>query len=245
MDESDQGEVLVDETFLNDSFDSRLQWFSPPANFRIVQPQSGGGLEISPDSKKDFWRDTYYTPLLRKDDGHFLYLPVDVNDDVVVQARFTLFPRHQFDQAGLMARLDQDHWLKTGIEYVDGSARLSCVVTNVCSDWSTQEYQKHNNNNKTEQQQDPNQGRSEDEYNLQIQFHKIGNDLVVEYFNKPNEKWEFIRITRLQYDPNQLPDNLKVFKVGLFCCSPTLSGGRAVFHHFSIRKSKKGYHHKA
>ena len=38
--------------------------------------------------------------------------------------------RHQqYDQAGLMVRLDPQHWLKCGIEYVDGRQCASAVVT--------------------------------------------------------------------------------------------------------------------
>jgi len=46
----------------------------------------------------------------------------------------------QFDQAGICIRLDSEHWLKTGIEVVDEKPRLSCVVTNGYSDWSTQSW---------------------------------------------------------------------------------------------------------
>ena len=56
----------------------------------------------------------------------------------MVETSFTLDPRRQFDQAGLVVRLDSEHWVKTGIEVVDGVPRLSCVVCNVYADWSTQ-----------------------------------------------------------------------------------------------------------
>lgn len=42
-------------------------------------------------------------------------------------------------QAGLLLYIDDDNWLKTGIEYCDGLPRLSTVVTRCgYSDWSTQ-----------------------------------------------------------------------------------------------------------
>ena len=50
----------------------------------------------------------------------------------------------QFDQAGLVVYFDEDHWLKAGIEVVDGIPRLSCVVTNKFSDWSTQQWSSAN-----------------------------------------------------------------------------------------------------
>ena len=41
-----------------------------------------------------------------------------------------------YDQAGLMVRLDEKNWLKTGIEYVKGVQNVSAVVTREVSDWS-------------------------------------------------------------------------------------------------------------
>jgi uncharacterized protein len=35
-----------------------------------------------------------------------------------------------------MIRSDENHWIKTGIEYVDGAQYLSVVVTHGYSDWS-------------------------------------------------------------------------------------------------------------
>ena len=44
----------------------------------------------------------------------------------------------QYDQAGLMLRVDESHWIKAGIELADGRLWLSVVVTNGVSDWSQQ-----------------------------------------------------------------------------------------------------------
>ena len=52
--------------------------------------------------------------------------------------KYPFFPIYHFDQAGLMIYFSETHWLKTGIEVVDGIPRLACVVTNNFSDWSTQ-----------------------------------------------------------------------------------------------------------
>ena len=58
---------------------------------------------------------------------------------VQVQVDFEVTPEKQFDQGGIMVFRDTETWLKTGIEVVDGTPRLSCVVTrHGFSDWSTQ-----------------------------------------------------------------------------------------------------------
>ncbi|KAL7565796.1 hypothetical protein ACA910_015576 [Epithemia clementina (nom. ined.)] len=107
---------------------------------------AAASLIIYPAAKKDFWRRTYYEPLLIKDDGALLYATLKYRDNncyyyyYTVETCFCLYasPSCQFDQAGLMIRLNAQHWIKTGIEVVDRKARLSCVVTNIYSDWSTQ-----------------------------------------------------------------------------------------------------------
>ncbi len=42
----------------------------------------------------------------------------------------------RFDQAGLMLRIDNENYIKAGIEYVDGKYNVSAVVTHHTSDWS-------------------------------------------------------------------------------------------------------------
>ena len=100
-------------------------------------------LIFSPPPRHDFWRYTYYEPTLLKDDGSFLYtvVPKQPSMPTTVTTSFTLHnPNSQFDAAGIMIRLDSSHWIKTGIEVVDQQPRVSCVVTNTYSDWSTESY---------------------------------------------------------------------------------------------------------
>ena len=65
-----------------------------------------------------------------KDDGHLMGVTVLNTDSVTVEATFSLEPAHQFDQAGLMVRVDKDHWLKTGV-WVRVSALSLCVSLRV------------------------------------------------------------------------------------------------------------------
>ncbi|KAH9256818.1 hypothetical protein BASA81_004921 [Batrachochytrium salamandrivorans] len=47
--------------------------------------------------------------------------------------------REEFDQAGLLARVDQGNWIKAGVEIMNGEPLLSCLVKrNGVVDWSTQ-----------------------------------------------------------------------------------------------------------
>ena len=45
-----------------------------------------------------------------------------------------------YDQAGMMVRIDAEHWLKAGLEMSDGRAMSSSVLTVGCSDWATAPY---------------------------------------------------------------------------------------------------------
>jgi regulation of enolase protein 1 (concanavalin A-like superfamily) len=190
-----------------------------------------GQLVISPPAKKDFWRKTYYTPVLCKDDGSCLFATIPAGETVMVETSFTLDPKKQFDQAGLCIRLDNEHWVKTGIEVVDGEPRLSCVVCNSYSDWSTQPWP---------------------EPALRIRVHKIGSSLVVEAGKKgcSDDSMAFIRIAHLSLSQGMSDDPLVGVScnegaaappgsvwMGVFaCCPEDQDGCTAVFHHFSIRK---------
>ena len=99
----------------------------------------GAALNITQTPGLDYWSRTFYEPLLVKHDAQILLTTVPFDAEATLTTAFTLKPRAQFDQAGIMVLVDEDTWVKAGIEFTDGSPRLSCVVTNNgYSDWSTQ-----------------------------------------------------------------------------------------------------------
>ena len=121
---------------------SKLGWWKLVGNDgeTSAEETKSSSLHIAPPAKRDFWRKTYYEPLLVKDDGPFLYTVLSFDQlPATIETSFTITnPQSQFDQAGIIIRYDHEHWIKTGIEVVDNIPRLSCVVTNGFSDWSTQ-----------------------------------------------------------------------------------------------------------
>ncbi|CAH1799640.1 unnamed protein product [Owenia fusiformis] len=197
----------------------RLKWLNEPHKVEL-KTKDGAGIRIFPDDKTDFWQKTYYPNNMRNNNGHMLAMEIPVDSNVMAETHFNLEPVHQFDQAGLMLRLDDEHWIKTGIEVVDGAPKLSCVVTNVYSDWSTTEWPTNN---------------------LTIRLYKLDSDIVVEHLtpNKDTGKWEFMRIARLRTDDTP---HLKTCTLGLFACAPTKSDFSVVFDYLSIKNSK-GFHH--
>jgi uncharacterized protein len=104
-----------------------LEWLNEPARWS----GSLDALTVECEPGTDFWRTTHYGFV--RDSGHFAYEPL--GDSVAVRFRGDFAA--QYDQAGLMLRIDGEHWIKAGLE-LDGQLWLSVVVTNGVSDWSQQ-----------------------------------------------------------------------------------------------------------
>nr|CAI6802341.1 ASN_HP1_G0027470.mRNA.1.CDS.1 [Saccharomyces cerevisiae] len=97
---------------------------------------AGNPFTLETDEKTDFWRETFYG--FTRDSGHFL--GVETDSAFTAQVRVQGSYESLYDQAGIMVRIDDGHWLKAGIEISDGHAMLSSVLTNGKSDWSTAVY---------------------------------------------------------------------------------------------------------
>ncbi len=106
----------------------------------LNEPQTADASEselcVVTDARTDFWRETHYGFV--RDNGHFYMYQAegDFTAQVRVQAQFV----HLYNQAGLMVRLDERRWVKTGIEFSDGYGLLSSVLTDEASDWATGRY---------------------------------------------------------------------------------------------------------
>ncbi|MEV4973911.1 DUF1349 domain-containing protein [Streptomyces scopuliridis] len=103
-------------------------WLNRPAQWAA----SDDALEITTEPDTDFWMTTHYGFV--RDTGHALLRPVPAS--FRLRVTFSGDYREQYDQAGLLLRLDEKNWIKTGIEYVDGRQQLSAVVTREVSDWN-------------------------------------------------------------------------------------------------------------
>lgn len=106
----------------------KMQWFNTPAACKVQNDT----LAVTTAPKSDFWRKTHYG--FTRDNGHFFYQ--EVHGDFEVRLRIDGQYRDLYDQAGLMLRVDEANWIKTGIEFFDGQQHASAVVTRDFSDWS-------------------------------------------------------------------------------------------------------------
>lgn len=112
----------------------KMQWFNEPKKWSIKD--SALTMQVTP--KSDYWRISHYG--FTVDDAPFYY--ATYGGEFEAKVKLTGAYKARFDQMGLMIRVDQKHYIKTGIEFVDGKYNVSTVVTNEKSDWSVMPLEK-------------------------------------------------------------------------------------------------------
>ncbi|MEI9402524.1 DUF1349 domain-containing protein [Mesorhizobium argentiipisi] len=178
---------------------NELSWLNEPPHHTLKD----GTLEVTTGEKTDFWRETFYD--FWRDDGHFLFKSVagDFTAEVTVQGDYEVL----YDQAGLMMRLSESHWIKAGLEFTDGKSYFSVVVTNDASDWSLVEV-------------------PVDPEGIRIRLTRHDEAIRVQYFSVKENTWIPVRLA-------YFPTTSRV-DVGVMCCSPQRSGFKARFKDLNI-----------
>lgn len=197
-----ESEVLVD--FINNpSSVNKMKWLYEPKTWEIRK----NGIYVESDEITDFWQRTHYG--FRNDNAHMLYIETEKDFTMTTKIKFN--PVNQFDQCGLVVRIDEDNWLKTSIEYERGNPpKLGAVVTNLgYSDWSTEELDKQ-----------------VDEAEFRIS--REGKDYKIEV-NVLNRGWKQLRICHLH-------SSKKIVKCGIYCCSPIDNGYKVLFTDIKVKE---------
>jgi hypothetical protein len=116
---------------MSDAF-HEMAWLHEPT-WRI----DSGSLIVRTQRDSDFWQRTHYG--FRRDNGHALL--EEISGNVAIRARFKFNPTAQYDQCGILIRVDEDNWFKCSIEYENkNDSRLGSVLTrDGYSDWATQD----------------------------------------------------------------------------------------------------------
>jgi regulation of enolase protein 1 (concanavalin A-like superfamily) len=104
------------------------RWTNQPASVR----EEGTDLLVTAVEGSDAWRTTSYGFV--HDTEHALVVPLE--NGRAVEVDFVAEFSEQFDQAGVFLRADDRHWIKAGVEFVDGAPQVGAVVTWPNSDWS-------------------------------------------------------------------------------------------------------------
>ncbi len=175
-----------------------MQWFNQPKKWSFED----NTLTLFVTPKTDYWRLTHYGFVV--DDGPFFY--ENVGGEFEVNVKITGDYQARYDQMGLMLRIDEKTWIKTGVEFVDNKRNLSAVVTHERSDWSMFEV--------------PGNARS-----LWMKtVRKL--DSVEIFYSFDGETYTMLR---LAYFPAHKP-----VMVGMVAASPDGGGFKAVFEDFEI-----------
>ena len=173
-------------------------WLNEPSDWRL----EAGVLNVTTDQKTDFWRETHYG--FTRDTGHFFNFSTagDFTAEVKVQARY----EELYDQAGIMVRVDEAHWVKAGIEMSDGKALLSSVLTVGQSDWATAIY-----------------GDDPADFRMRA---TVGRGVLRLQVSADGRTWH---LTRLSPFPEAAS-----YKVGPMCCTPERAGLKIRFSDFRV-----------
>lgn len=104
-----------------------MKWFNEPSKWSL----DDGNIVVHADARTDFWRVTGYGYV--RDNAHIFGEALDSDFDLTIRIRADY--TEQYDQAGAAVRIDESHWIKTGVELFDGRLRFSTVVTVDNSSW--------------------------------------------------------------------------------------------------------------
>ncbi|MDF5718296.1 MAG: DUF1349 domain-containing protein [Rhizonema sp. NSF051] len=188
---SNQQEILFRETTV-------MNWHNEPPIWNI----QNGTIQITSTHKTDFWRKTYYNFI--SDNGHFYYK--QVKGDFIVEAKISGQYKDQYDQAGLMVRLDESNWLKCGIELIDGVLQVIVVVTHDYSDVSVVSIPQNLSS---------------------IWMRVIRQGLALEVlYSLDGEKYTMLRMAHLT--------SVETVSAGVMCASPTGNGFNTTFEGFKV-----------
>ncbi len=175
-----------------------MKWYNEPEQWSY----SNGKLTMQVTPRTDYWRITHYG--FTVDDGPFFHSERGGEFEVVV--KITGDYRTRFDQMGLMLRVDEKCWIKTGIEYVDGVYNFSTVITNDFSSWSVT----------------PIAGKPESLWIKAVRR----TDAVEIFYSLDGTNYQ---MSNVAYLPKQKP-----VLVGMMAASPDGDGFKAIFEDFKI-----------
>lgn len=173
------------------------QWLNEPAVSR-----RDDALHVTTDAQTDFWRETHYG--YTHDSGHFY--AIETGEAFTAQLRVRAQFEQLYDQAGIMVRIDAQHWLKAGLEYSDGATALSSVLTIGQSDWAAGAY-------------------THDPADFWLRL-TVANGVLRLQVSADGEQWALARLCPFPAASRYL--------VGPMCCTPVRAGLQVIFSDWAL-----------
>ena len=185
----------------NEEILTRMSWMNEPASAKL----NGTEIAVRSRANTDFWQKTYDGYVA--DSGHFFHLPASGNFTftALINGKYAT----QYDQAGLMVRIDAENWMRCGTEFIDGKRYASVVFTRTYSDGSTL----------------PDLSQTEPIWWRVVRK----NDSIETFCSLDGDKYMSVR---MGYFPT-----LKTVEVGLMCAAPSGPGFEASFKALKLETS--------
>lgn len=176
----------------------QCRWLNEPVRWRL----GPDGLAVVTDHATDFWRQTYCG--FTRHSGHVFGQEAagGFTATVRVQARYESL----YDQAGLMVLVDDENWVKAGIELSDDEALLGSVLTLGRSDWAVGTF-------------------GGDPSDFWIRVTVDGGVLRIQAA-ADGRRWPLVRLC-----PFPLAER---YVVGPMCCTPERAGLEVLFSEFAV-----------
>ena len=171
-------------------------WLNPPKNWSA----DGAQLRVTTDEKTDFWRKTQYGFI--RDSGHFF--GTEIAGDFTAQLHVAAQYSALYDQAGMMVRVDEQNWIKCGVEFSDGQLLLSTVFTLEKSDWAVSIAP-----------------AMPDGFWLRV---TVAQGVIRVQYSTDGRRWPLLRLA--PFPP------AASYRVGPMCCTPERGGLEVVFSQF-------------
>jgi regulation of enolase protein 1 (concanavalin A-like superfamily) len=182
-------------------------WLNEPAQWSLDK----GILRVTTDLKTDFWRETHYGFV--RHTGHLFGYRTSGDFTASVRVRGAF--RELYDQAGIMVLLDEQRWVKAGIEYSDARSSVSSVLTTAKSDWALSAF-------------------SGDPGDFWVRA-TLADGVLKLQVSADGKVWPFIRLCPFPIAP--------AYIVGPMCCTPERAGLEVEFSNFKIEPPmNKGLH---
>ncbi|WP_026735201.1 DUF1349 domain-containing protein [Fischerella sp. PCC 9605] len=174
-----------------------MKWYNEPPTWEHQESI----ITVTSGAKTDFWRRTHYCV---RDNGHFYYQ--EVTGDFTTKVKIIGKYQNSSDHAGLMIRVDEKTWLKSGVEFVNNMQYISAVVTRNDSEWSVVPL-----------------GKNPDWLWLRLQ--RRGSTVEVQY-SLDGKEYNILKTTDLT--------EKETVQVGLVCACPEDDGFQVTFEDFQI-----------
>jgi regulation of enolase protein 1 (concanavalin A-like superfamily) len=161
--------------------------------------ERGDTLVVKTGKDTDYWNNTFYG--FKHADGHFH--ATEVSGDFSFEVTFYASYQRLYDQAGAMLLVDDENWLKCGVELTDGAMHFSVVVTrDDQSDWSVLKLSV----------------RTDASVTLRLTRHA---EALRVQLREPDGTWQLVRLCFLSMG--------ETVEVGPMACSPTGEGLEVTF----------------